>query len=193
MRTGEIQTGEMKGSQACTGHDSDRGPTATRPGTAGDDGDGTEDGGEGLIRGCGPTGRARPRKSQRPPRERREGPEAPRAGAGLLAAAHKSRISPTLRWRHSPEASSGSETGPIRVRTSLRTGWPIASHIRRTWRLRPSWMLTRAEPAPVRKPSPVPSSRRPGAPPGAAGRPRGTTGCRRPRPRTPLVPRSSGG
>ena len=28
----------------------------------------------------------------------------------------------------------------IRVRTSRRTGWPIASHMRRTCRFRPSWI-----------------------------------------------------
>ncbi len=193
MRTGEIQTGEMKGSQACTGHDSDRGPTATRPGTAGDDGDGTEDGGEGLIRGCGPTGRARPRKSHGPPRERRSA-GAPRAGAGLLAAAHKSRI------------SASAEVAPLGLRpvpgprpALSGCGRACAPDGRspRTYAVPGGCALHGCSPGPnrgpVRKPWPVPSSRRPGARPGAAGRPRGATGCRRPRPRTPLVPRSSGG
>ena len=39
-----------------------------------------------------------------------------------------------------------SRTGPIRVRTRRRTGWPTASHMRRTWRLRPSWITMRSTP-----------------------------------------------
>ena len=34
----------------------------------------------------------------------------------------------------------------MRVRTSRVTGWPTASHIRRTWRLRPSWIVIRSTP-----------------------------------------------
>ena len=34
----------------------------------------------------------------------------------------------------------------MRVRTSRRTGWPTASHMRRIWRLRPSWMTMRITP-----------------------------------------------
>ena len=34
----------------------------------------------------------------------------------------------------------------MRVRTSRVTGWPTASHIRRTWRLRPSWIVMRSTP-----------------------------------------------
>ena len=63
-----------------------------------------------------------------------------------------------------------SESGPIRVRTSRRTGWPTASHIRRTWRLRPSWMTMRSTPGPPPPPWPAPSSRRRARPPGAARR-----------------------
>ena len=33
--------------------------------------------------------------------------------------------------------------GPMRVRTRRTTGWPTASHMRRTWRLRPSWITSR--------------------------------------------------
>ena len=50
-----------------------------------------------------------------------------------------------------------SVSGPIRVRTSRMHGWPTASHIRRTWRLRPSWIMMRTHarrqqrrPAPAR-------------------------------------------
>ena len=39
-----------------------------------------------------------------------------------------------------------SASGPMRTRTSRVTGWPIASHIRRTWRLRPSWIAMRSTP-----------------------------------------------
>ena len=42
--------------------------------------------------------------------------------------------------RQRPGRSERSVIGPIRVRTSRTTGWPTASHIRRTWRLRPSWI-----------------------------------------------------
>ena len=41
-------------------------------------------------------------------------------------------------------AGTGRPAGPIRVRTSRTTGWPTASHMRRTWRLRPSWMTMRS-------------------------------------------------
>ena len=34
----------------------------------------------------------------------------------------------------------------MRTRTSRRTGWPTAAHIRRTWRLRPSWIVIRSTP-----------------------------------------------
>ena len=34
----------------------------------------------------------------------------------------------------------------MRVRTNLVTGWPTASHMRRTWRLRPSWIVMRSTP-----------------------------------------------
>ena len=34
----------------------------------------------------------------------------------------------------------------MRVRTSRVTGCPTASHIRRTWRLRPSWIVIRSTP-----------------------------------------------
>ena len=34
----------------------------------------------------------------------------------------------------------------MRVRTRRVTGWPTASHIRRTWRLRPSWIVIRSTP-----------------------------------------------
>ena len=37
-------------------------------------------------------------------------------------------------------------TGPMRTRTSRSTGCPTASSIRRTWRLRPSWMVMRTRP-----------------------------------------------
>ena len=42
--------------------------------------------------------------------------------------------------RHDPGARRRSAIGPTRVRTSRRTGWPTASHMRRTCRLRPSWI-----------------------------------------------------
>ena len=45
-----------------------------------------------------------------------------------------------------PASGGGRESGPIRTRTSRCTGCPTASHIRRTWRLRPSWMVIRSTP-----------------------------------------------
>ena len=51
-----------------------------------------------------------------------------------------------------PGASRASLIGPMRVRTSRRTGWPTASHMRRTWRLRPSWIASSsAAPRAVRR------------------------------------------
>ena len=40
--------------------------------------------------------------------------------------------------RHMPVLSAGSVSGPMRTRRRRTTGWPTASHIRRTWRVRPS-------------------------------------------------------
>ena len=50
----------------------------------------------------------------------------------------------SVRSRHAPGSSRRSAIGPMRVRTSRRTGWPTASHMRRTWRLRPSWIVMRS-------------------------------------------------
>ena len=36
--------------------------------------------------------------------------------------------------------------GPMRVRTRRWTGWPMALHMRRTWRFLPSWMTRRRTP-----------------------------------------------
>ena len=53
--------------------------------------------------------------------------------------------------RCAPSGRSPSASGPKARGASARTGCPTASHIRRTWRLRPSWIveleLVRAEPA----------------------------------------------
>ena len=43
----------------------------------------------------------------------------------------------------------------MRVRTSVRTGWPTAAHISRTWRLRPSWITSRSHVWPSRAVVPV--------------------------------------
>ena len=45
-----------------------------------------------------------------------------------------------------PGGRRRSRSGPMRVRTRRVTGWPTASHIRRTWRLRPSWIVIRSTP-----------------------------------------------
>ena len=37
------------------------------------------------------------------------------------------------------------------MRASSSTGWPTASHMRRTWRLRPSWIVSSISPAPSRR------------------------------------------
>ena len=50
----------------------------------------------------------------------------------------------SVRSRHAPGLSRRSAIGPMRMRTSRRTGWPTASHMRRTWRLRPSWIVMRS-------------------------------------------------
>ena len=51
--------------------------------------------------------------------------------------------------RHSPGGRRRSASGPMRVRTRRRTGWPTASHMRRTWRLRPSWIVMRSVRSPT--------------------------------------------
>ena len=48
--------------------------------------------------------------------------------------------------RQAPGVSWASRRVPMRTRTRRTTGWPTASHIRRTWRLRPSWMVMRSTP-----------------------------------------------
>ncbi len=58
----------------------------------------------------------------------------------------RARRSSTVSSRQVPGASVRSEIGPMRVRTRRRTGWPIASHIRRICRLRPSWMAIDSTP-----------------------------------------------
>ena len=87
-----------------------------------------------------------------------------------------------------------SASGPIRVRTRRRTGWPTASHMRRTWRLRPSWMTMRSTPGattPTRG-----RRRRPVVELDAlaqASQGARATGCPPPRPGTPWPPRGRGG
>ena len=67
-----------------------------------------------------------------------------------------------------------SRSGPNATRSSARTGCPTASHMRRTWRLRPSWIveleLVRREPAHrARARSGRPRARRPRAARAARG------------------------
>src|SRR5262245_12905602 len=63
--------------------------------------------------------------------------------ASIDAARSSARTSSVSSDRHCPGASCLSAIGPILVRTSLITGWPTASSMRRTWRLRPSWIVMR--------------------------------------------------
>ena len=49
-------------------------------------------------------------------------------------------------------------SGPKRVRRSAHR-WPTASHMRRTWRLRPSWIVSSSSSAPRRRTSPAPCGR----------------------------------
>ena len=64
---------------------------------------------------------------------------------GTVADASR-RTSSVVSSRHSPGFSRRSVSGPMRTRTSRRTGWPTASHILRICRLRPSWMAIRSTP-----------------------------------------------
>ena len=77
----------------------------------------------------------------RPPRR----PDGFRAAAQAPSATARSsaRNSSVSRCRQVPGRIERSARGPIRVRTSRMTGCPTASHMRRTWRLRPSWMTRR--------------------------------------------------
>ncbi len=52
-----------------------------------------------------------------------------------------------------PGASRSSATGPMRVRTSRATGSPTAAHILRTWRLRPSWIVSSSALLPAWRPA----------------------------------------
>ena len=60
----------------------------------------------------------------------------------------------SLHRRCAPGARPSRRSGPNATRSSASTGWPTASHMRRTWRLRPSWIVSsisvRAEPAHAR-------------------------------------------
>src|SRR5690606_3517690 len=68
-----------------------------------------------------------------------------RAPVALGAVARsRARTSSWVRGRHCPGSRLRSTSGPIRVRTRRRTGCPTASHMRRTWRLRPSWIVMRS-------------------------------------------------
>ncbi len=49
-----------------------------------------------------------------------------------------------VRSRQAPSGSRPPVSGPMPVRASDRTGWPTASHIRRTWRFRPSRIVNRS-------------------------------------------------
>ena len=75
-----------------------------------------------------------------------------RARAGPAATAvMSSSTSAKVSSRDGPGLRVASPTPPIRVRTRRSTGWPTASHIRRTWRLRPSWMVMRSRPSLTRR------------------------------------------
>ena len=68
------------------------------------------------------------------------------AGVARPAAPARARTSGGVNTRQCPGASPVSRSGPIRVRTRRRAGWPMASHIRRTCRFLPSWMTSRRTP-----------------------------------------------
>ena len=55
------------------------------------------------------------------------------------AAAYSARTSAGASTRHAPGRGIDRVTGPMRVRTRRRTGWPTSLHMRRTMRLRPSF------------------------------------------------------
>ena len=53
--------------------------------------------------------------------------------------------------REAPGASSAAVSPAYRLRCRRRTGWPTASHIRFTWCLRPSWIVSSMRPRPSRR------------------------------------------
>jgi len=65
-----------------------------------------------------------------------------RPGGGFSANFVRSATSSGVRRRDSPDDRPRSVTRPIRVRTSSRTPWPSRASTRRTWRLRPSRIVT---------------------------------------------------
>ena len=58
--------------------------------------------------------------------------------AYLRAASRSAATSASLSTRAAPGSSRPSSSGPKRTRVSSLTRWPTASHMRRTWRFRPS-------------------------------------------------------
>ncbi len=84
-----------------------------------------------------------PRAARPAPSEPSERPVPSERAALSTLAAYRPRTSSVRSARHRPGRSAVSVTWPTRVRTSLRTGWPTASSMRRTWRLRPSWITMR--------------------------------------------------
>ena len=103
--------------------------------------------------------------------------------------------SPVDSSRQSPGRSERSLIGPMRVRTSRSTGCPTASHIRRTWRLRPSWIVIRSTPGAAATPAPaaVDAVVELDAVAQAGGARLRRRGRRRPRRDTPSRRRGSGG
>ena len=101
-----------------------------------------------TCRDRGHGGGARLRSAGRPDRACRRGGRCCRSrnatrGGCRLRRRLSDRSSQNLPAAGAGRATSGFEmaqgrSGPMRIRASSRTGWPIASHIRRTWRLRPS-------------------------------------------------------
>ena len=91
-----------------------------------------------------------PRKGAWPRDSRSRGGAAVRSP--LTAVARQSiHLRPASSRRCAPSSRSPSRSGPKATRSSGRTGWPTAAHMRLTWRLRPSWMRqldgARARPA----------------------------------------------
>ena len=132
--------------------------------------------------------RARERGRQRPARR------ALRAPLRLARAASRRRwtsAAVSRRWR--PAVRSPRRNGPKATRRRSTTRWPTASHIRRTWRLRPSWIVSSSSWGRAGARGPARCARRRARRPRAARAARARSGARPRAPGRCAAPRSAGG
>src|SRR5918997_4440036 len=70
----------------------------------------------------------------------------PRRARRLAGPLRSPSTSAAFRRRCAPSGRSSRRSGPKRMRCSVFTRWPTASHMRLTWWLRPSWIVSSSRP-----------------------------------------------